>query len=395
MASKFFGFSNLVFVGVFLFVGLVGWNVYSYFFDTTTPAIVLSGLDIGGYYCGDVQCAVSSTKKGELAVWLDGQPLLSKFKIGSKNTDHPFTIPTRTIANGEHVLRVEVADSSFNKNKVAIDRVFNVDNQPLQAAFVKADADYKVLQGRTLHLQFQVNKPIKEAKVHALSHSFDCFAENPHSLIYECFILIACEENPNEYLFNVEIVDNVGNVLNLDNKFQIVMYPFKTQNLQIGKEKIEEEKKLGLAISERERVLQELADQSPKQKMWKGSFCTPINIARTTCDFGTIRTTQEKGRYKHKALDVANTPKSVVWSTQDGVVVHKARYEDAGNTVVVDHGYGVLSLFYHLDDFANIEIGQKIAQGSPIGTLGKTGYATGYHLHWEMRVNNIAVDPMQ
>jgi len=97
----------------------------------------------------------------------------------------------------------------------------------------------------------------------------------------------------------------------------------------------------------------------------------------------------------HRALDVINTPKSVIWSTQDGVVVLKDRFELSGNTVVVDHGCGVLSLFYHLDDFADIEVGQKIAKGNPVGTLGKTGYASGYHLHWETRVNNIPVDPMQ
>jgi murein DD-endopeptidase MepM/ murein hydrolase activator NlpD len=92
---------------------------------------------------------------------------------------------------------------------------------------------------------------------------------------------------------------------------------------------------------------------------------------------------------------VLSAPKSVIWSTQDGVVVLKERFEDAGNTIIVDHGHGLLSLFYHLDDFANIEVGQKIAQGNPIGFLGKTGYATGYHLHWEMRMNNTAIDPMQ
>jgi murein DD-endopeptidase MepM/ murein hydrolase activator NlpD len=108
-----------------------------------------------------------------------------------------------------------------------------------------------------------------------------------------------------------------------------------------------------------------------------------------------VRTTQHKGRYAHKALDIINSPKSVVWSTQDGKVVLKDRFAFSGNTVVIDHGMGVLSLFFHLDNFADIKEGDKIAKGEPIGTIGKTGYADGYHLHWEMRVDNIPVDPMQ
>ena len=98
----------------------------------------------------------------------------------------------------------------------------------------------------------------------------------------------------------------------------------------------------------------------------------------------------------HKGLDLANTPKQCCMGRQDGIVVHKERYAFTGNTVVIDHGWGVLSLFFHLDSFANIKVGQKISKGNPIGTLGKTGYATGYHLHWEMRVkNNVQVDPIQ
>jgi murein DD-endopeptidase MepM/ murein hydrolase activator NlpD len=52
-------------------------------------------------------------------------------------------------------------------------------------------------------------------------------------------------------------------------------------------------------------------------------------------------------------------------------------------------------MFFHLEDFANINVGDKVAMGRPVGTLGKTGHATGYHLHWEMRINNIPIDPMQ
>ena len=88
-------------------------------------------------------------------------------------------------------------------------------------------------------------------------------------------------------------------------------------------------------------------------------------------------------------------PRSVVWAPQDGIVVMKDRFAPSGNTVIVDHGLGILSLFYHLEDFADIEVGQKILQGNPLGTIGKTGFATGYHLHWEMRINNTPVDPLQ
>lgn len=394
MFSKLMRLKNVAFLGIFALVAWIGWGTYSYFFDMTVPQVTLSGMQEGGFYCGDTQCGVASSKKGELSVWLDGQPLLNNFRM-SAYAEHPFTIPTRTIANGEHTLKIEFCDTTFNTNKTSLERTFKVDNVKLQAAFVKTETDNKVFQGRTLHVQFQVNKPIKEARIRTLSQVYDCFPEAPQSSVYESYIPIACEENPNEHAISIEIADHVGNTLTLDDKFHVVPFPFKTQNLQLSKDKVAEEKTLGITSAERERILDDLSKKSPHQKLWHGAFCSPIDIKRVTCDFGTIRTTQEKGRYKHKALDVFSVPKGIVWATHDGIVVLKDRYEDAGNTLVIDHGWGVLSLYYHLDDFADVKIGQKIAQGNPIGTLGKTGYATGYHLHWEMRVNNIAVDPMQ
>ena len=173
------------------------------------------------------------------------------------------------------------------------------------------------------------------------------------------------------------------------------MFPFPKSTLHISEERVQEEQELGKDDKLFEERIQEITKNSPFEKLWKGEFCTPIEIQRVTSEFGVVRTTQHKGRYAHKALDIINAPRSVVWATQDGIVVLKDRFAASGNTIIIDHGMGVLSMFFHLDDFAKIEEGDKIAKGNPIGTIGKTGYAKGYHLHWEMRVNNIQVDPMQ
>jgi hypothetical protein len=385
----------IVFVVGCAALGWVGYFLYGFAFDMTTPSLILRGIENGSYYGGDVECKISSDKTGQLAIALDGKSLINNFKLSSRDYDHPFTIPTKTINNGEHTLSITLTDRTFNKNKATIERTFFVDNLPLQAAFVKQDPQYRVFQGRTLHVQLQVNKPIERAQVHVLSHSYDCFPESPNSSIYEAYVAIPCEEIPNEYLLAVEVADHVGNKMNLEDKVHIIPFPFKKQTLHVDGKKVEEERALGESQALLDQKFQELTAASPKNKLWRGAFCTPIDVARTTCDFGTVRTTQEKGRYMHKALDVVNTPRCVVWATQDGVIALKERYELTGNTVIVDHGCGVLSMFCHLEDFAPIEVGQKIVKGNPIGTMGKTGYASGYHLHWEMRLNNIQIDPMQ
>jgi len=385
---------TIIAVSVVIFLG-INWFLYTYFFDRQIPRLTVSGITSESYYRGDIACGITSTKGGAMSVWLDGQPLANGYEGIRRNREYPFTIPTQTLANGKHALKIDLTDNSYNKNKASYECAFYVDNVPLQAAFVQNEADFRVLQGRTLHVQFQVNKEIEKASVQAISHTYHCYPEAKNSPIYEAFIPISCEENPSEYLFTVEITDRVGNTHNLENKFYVVMCPFKKQVLQVSAEKIAEEKEKGTLQQAFDNALEEVTKKSPQEKLWRGAFCMPIDQARISCEFGTIRTTQEKGRYMHKALDLASKPKDIVWAPQAGVVALKGRYAISGNTVVIDHGCGILSLFFHLDNFANIEVGQKVAQGNPIGTIGMTGYATGYHLHWEMRVDNLQVDPLQ
>lgn len=386
----------ILIIGIVVFFG--GWRGYHYFFDTHAPTLSIQGVVCDAYYADDVHCRLEGYddyKIADISVWLDGKLLVHKFKINAKQFEYPFTVSTKKLLNGVHTLKAEAVNGTYNGVKSTMQTSFFVDNNPLQAAFLRSDADHKVLQGRTLHIQFQVNKEIQSATARALSHSYLCFQEAKNSPIYECFIPITCEEVPNEYPISIEIVDHVGNIVVLESKFQILPFQFKKQLLRIDPSKVKEEKEAGIAAQELEVALEKLAQQSPQKKMWQGVFYPPIDIVSISTEYGTVRTTQERGRYAHKAVDVLNMPKSVVWATQDGVVVLKDRYAYSGNTIVIDHGYGILSLFFHLDSFADITVGDLIKRGNPIGTLGKTGYASGYHLHWEMRINNIPVDPMQ
>jgi len=387
---------NVIALLLCVFFSWISWASYWYFFDTQAPKLCLTGFSNGQCCAGDVQCRLSSSKKGEVSLLLDGNPLVTKFKMINKQEDYAFVIPTRAVGNGMHELVIECVDSAYHKNKTCLKYGLIVDNLPLQATLVRSDVMQKVLQGRTLHIQFQVNKEIERAFVSVLSQRYECFPESKGSFVYECYVPIACEEQPNEYLASIEIVDKVGNALCLDNRFQVIVYPFKKEFLHVSAEKVKEEESLGVDSARFEEEIKKLSDMSPHEKLWRGSFCSPIDIVRVTCDFGTVRTTQHRGRYAHKAVDIINVPKSVVWAPQDGVVVMKERFALSGNTIVVDHGWGILSLFFHLDDFApSVRLGEKVVKGKPLGYLGKTGYASGYHLHWEMRVNNIQVDPIQ
>lgn len=376
----------------------VGWNLYGYFFSNSLPKFTIKGIKDNSYYCGSNFCTINGQdeyKVSSITVLLDDKVLVPEHKINKKEFEYSFDIPFNTLTDGEHNLTIKVENGTYNKKQVAKNLKFNVDNIPLQADFFQDKEDVKVSQGRTLHIKLKVNKPIEKAIAKVGNIEYNCFPESEGSLIYECYIPIDCEENPNEYLLNISLEDRVGNSLNLKKNYQVLNYPFKRQKINIKNDKIKEENKLGKPEKELEEELQKLALNSPKKKLWQGDFVAPTEILQITTEFGVTRITPERGLRQHKALDIYNTPKAPIWAAQDGIIALKDRFAHSGKTIAIDHGYGLLTLYYHLDDYADVEVGEKIKKGHKVGTLGKTGYATGYHLHWEMRLNNIAIDPMQ
>lgn len=383
-----------------VFIVWVGTKGYYFFFDKTEPSFMVSGIEDGGFYGGDVSCSIAGEhpyKVSTVSIILDNKPLVHNFSISKASFEYPFTLNTKPLTNGKHALEIRLTDGTFHKRKVSKKYSIFIDNVPLQAAFIKQNSDGRVFQGKTLHIQFQTNKPLKEATVNLFSKRFPCFPESEGSLIYEGYIPVECEAKANEYLLSVDCLDYVDNEVTLEDKVQVVPFAFKRQKLtRIDAEQVEKDKEAFASQQLFNAKVAELLTHSPRQKLWDGSFYVPTEVMGISTDFGTIRSTQHKGLYAHKGVDILNAPKSIIWAPQSGNVIIKERYAYSGNTVVIDHGWGIFSMFFHLDDFADsLEVGQKIKRGNPLGTLGKTGYANGYHLHWEMRVSNVEVDPMQ
>ncbi len=375
-----------------------GWNMYGYLLEDGSPQVIVQTLCEKNWYKGDVQCTIHGEhpyKVSSVSVYLDDQPLLKNKIINKQSFDHHFMVPTATLDDGQHSLKVVV--TAANRDKITSKQQirFFVDNEPLQVGFVRSESSFKVLKGRTFHLLIHTNKQAKRVKVKIGSKTYECFPEEQDSTTYECFIPFSCEAKSGEYLIAVAVGDIVGNHVMLNSSLTILPCNFKNQKLVVDAATFQKEKEMGKSQRQLEVKMKELAKKSLPQKLWHGTFEIPLELTGISTDFGTKRTSQEKGKYQHAAIDLLSIPKTVVWAPNDGVVVIKDRYEQTGNTIVIDHGHGLLTLLCHLDSFADIAIGDVIRKGNPVGKLGKTGYASGYHLHWELRLGNVLVDPAQ
>jgi len=395
---KYTKYLGLILTG--FFVWYIGNNLYLYYYNTTDPVVMINGVTEGQYFAGVLPGKISGTHPYKIlnySIMIDGKSHKQDVSVSRASFEHDFSIPVQGMEDGKHVIKFIAHSGAKNKNITEIDTVFYVDNAQLQAGFVKPESENKVMQGRCFHLQFKVSKPIKKAIVTALSKEYIAYPETRGSLTYETFIPLDCDQHPSEYGFSVAIEDNVSNNFDLNGTFQVTAFQFKKKMLHVPSGALDREREFtSLGEKDFELKMEELTKNSVQEKLWHGVFEVPLAMTNITTEFGIQRVAQERGCYIHKAIDmVAAAPRSVVWASQSGIVVLKDRYAHSGNTIVIDHGYGILSMYFHLETFANIEEGQKIRKGNPIGTMGKTGYANGYHLHWEIRVGNVAIDPMQ
>jgi murein DD-endopeptidase MepM/ murein hydrolase activator NlpD len=112
-----------------------------------------------------------------------------------------------------------------------------------------------------------------------------------------------------------------------------------------------------------------------------------------TSGFG-IRKSPYGGRVKmHEGLDIANYPGTAIKAPANGVVVYAAEKPGYGQTVIIDHGYGLETWYGHARKLL-VGKGQKIKRGDTIAQVGSSGRSTGPHVHYEVRINGIPVNPL-
>jgi murein DD-endopeptidase MepM/ murein hydrolase activator NlpD len=124
---------------------------------------------------------------------------------------------------------------------------------------------------------------------------------------------------------------------------------------------------------------------------WRTPFLPPVEEYRPE-NFGARRVINGDPRMPHSAVDIRLPGGTPVRAIADGRVAFAGEQFFAGRSVVIDHGGGVFSVYYHLKEFSVAE-GQEISRGDRVGSVGATGRATGPHLHFGVRVPGGRIDP--
>lgn len=132
--------------------------------------------------------------------------------------------------------------------------------------------------------------------------------------------------------------------------------------------------------------------QRVSERLWEGSFMLPLENDTSTL-FGTKRILNKKRVSVHKGLDIKGKGGEEVKASNSGRVVLAEELFFGGNTIILDHGQGIYTIYMHLSEF-NITPEDIISKGDVIGLVGSSGRSTGPHLHFGVKVLNINTNPI-
>lgn len=135
---------------------------------------------------------------------------------------------------------------------------------------------------------------------------------------------------------------------------------------------------------------------TPQGTSLKQAFLrSPLEVSRITSGFEMRMNPLSREWQSHKGIDYAAPIGTPVRATSEGIVEFAGQQSGYGNVVILQHRGGYTTLYAHLNDFASgIRQGSRVAQGEVIGEVGRTGWATGPHLHYEFRIKGEHVDPL-
>jgi len=174
--------------------------------------------------------------------------------------------------------------------------------------------------------------------------------------------------------------------------FEVKNKDYPTQHITIKNKRKVNPNKMDMTRINKERPI--IRGAFKKWSDWEDvdfQFILPVK-GKKSSSFGSRRVFNNQPRRPHSGMDIAAAEGTKILAAAKGKVITTGDYFFNGNSVFVDHGQGLVTMYCHMKDIV-VKEGQEVKTGELLGTVGKTGRVTGAHLHWSVSLNNTRIDP--
>ncbi len=244
--------------------------------------------------------------------------------------------------------------------------------------------------GEVVRVDIRSDRALDTIRVTALGHTSRAYTAGDG--LWRALVGIDLDVPPGEHPVGIEAAGADGTPLTETVALTIVSKDFPTRTLHVDPRFVTPPAGVLARIRREQEQLSRIFADTSNPPAWDGPFVVPISGTMVS-GFGVRSVFNHQPRAPHGGADFASPTGTPIHAPNAGLVVLAAPLYYTGNTVVIDHGGGLVSLFAHLSKTLVTE-GDRVTRGEVVGKVGATGRVTGPHLHWTVRLNGARVDPL-
>lgn len=208
---------------------------------------------------------------------------------------------------------------------------------------------------------------------------------------WQALIGIDIDQSPGGHTVSIDLTTASG-VHHRSHLLRIVPKSFPTRTLRVAPDFVNPPPDVLGRIQDDAALLRSAYEQTAPERLWAEPFVRPV-LEAANSRFGTRSIYNGQRRSPHSGTDFLSGAGTPIKAPNAGRIVVARDLYFTGNTVVIDHGLGVVSLLAHMSRL-DVHEGDRVEPGQVIGLVGATGRVTGPHLHWALRVSGARVDPL-
>ena len=400
-----------------LIIILIASGVLAYYFyiDTNAPVITWN-VEHGAYINSGLTINIADEQGlSEICYSLSGAGCSAEERCLKDFTSPSFDLaidPENCATNNEpFTMKINIAatDTSILPNQTVSSIELTYDNQP--PSLITLQGTRYLKQGGSGVVLYEVNEEPKSTGIVLGDLMFRSYRYSQNK--YLCFYAHPYNLAADDFKPRIFAVDHAKNLRKIRPGSATATYSYKSEVIKLTDDFLETVKNKMMANSQKSplevfkeindsvrqqnnQTIVQLCQTSENRKLWDGGFMR--NQGATRANFAEKRTYKYNSsivsQQIHTGIDIAGVSNTPIVAANHGKVVFAGPIGIYGNVIVLDHGYGLHSLYGHLSQI-NVQVGDRVEKGEVMANSGESGLAFGDHLHFEIRVNGVPVNPIE